>query len=48
MLLPGAEVAERTNDKYVTHLFLQERGIGSPAAWLPDELPADLPYPGRS
>ena len=45
VLLPPAEVAERTNDKYVTHLFLQERGIGSPAAWLPDELPADLPYP---
>jgi len=45
VLLPGVEVAERTNDKYVTHLFLQERGIGSPAAWLPDALPADLPYP---
>jgi carbamoyl-phosphate synthase large subunit len=45
VLLPAAEVAERTNDKFVTHLFLQERGIGSPAAWLPDELPADLPYP---
>ena len=45
VLLPTVEVAERTNDKFVTHLFLQERGIGSPAAWLPDELPADLPYP---
>ena len=45
LLLPGAEVAERTNDKYVTHLFLQERGIGSPAAWLPDELPSDFPFP---
>ena len=45
VLLPPAEVVERTNDKYVTHLFLQERGIGSPAAWLPGELPADLPYP---
>jgi len=45
VLLPGAEVAERTNDKFETHLFLQERGIGSPAAWLPDELPSDLPYP---
>ena len=45
VLLPPVEVAERTNDKFVTHLFLQERGIGSPAAWLPDELPADLPYP---
>jgi carbamoyl-phosphate synthase large subunit len=45
VLLPVAEVAEQTNDKYLTHLFLQERGIGSPAAWLPAELPADLPYP---
>jgi carbamoyl-phosphate synthase large subunit len=45
VLLPGVEVAERTNDKYATHLFLQERGIGSPEGWLPDELPADLPYP---
>jgi carbamoyl-phosphate synthase large subunit len=45
VLLPDAEVAKRTNDKFVTHLFLQERGIGSPAAWLPDELPSDLPFP---
>jgi carbamoyl-phosphate synthase large subunit len=45
VLLPGAEVAERTIDKYETHLFLQGRGIGSPAAWLPEDLPADLPYP---
>jgi carbamoyl-phosphate synthase large subunit len=45
VLLPGAEVAERTNDKYMTHLFLLENGIGSPAAWLPDDLPGDLPYP---
>jgi len=45
VLLPGAEVAERTNDKFETHLFLQERGFGSPAAWLPDEVPPDLPYP---
>ena len=45
VLLPDAEVAERTNDKYATHLFLEERGIGSPAAWLAGELPSDLPYP---
>ena len=45
VLLPGAEVAERTNDKYLTHLFLQEQGIGSPATWLPGDLPGDLPYP---
>jgi carbamoyl-phosphate synthase large subunit len=45
LLLPDAEVSERTNDKYLTHVFLEERGIGSPAAWLPGELPAELPYP---
>jgi carbamoyl-phosphate synthase large subunit len=45
VLLPGPEVAERTNDKYETHLFLQERGIGSPSSWLPGDLPAELPYP---
>jgi carbamoyl-phosphate synthase large subunit len=45
VLLPSAEVAERTNDKYLTHLFLRQHWIGSPAAWLPGELPSDLPYP---
>lgn len=45
VLLPDAEVAERTNDKYLTHLFLEENGIGSPAAWLPGKLPPGLPYP---
>ena len=45
LLLPDAEISARTNDKYLTHLFLEERGIGSPAAWLPGELPAKPPYP---
>ena len=45
VLLPDAEVAERTNDKYATHLFLGQHGIGSPAAWLSGGLPSDLPYP---
>ena len=45
VLLPDAEVSERTNDKYLTHLFLEERGIGSPAAWLPGDLPEEPPYP---
>lgn len=45
VLLPEPEVVELTTDKYATHLYLEERGIGSPAAWLPGELPADLPYP---
>ena len=45
VLLPDPEVAERTNDKYLTHLFLEENGIGSPAAWLPGELPSGVSYP---
>jgi carbamoyl-phosphate synthase large subunit len=45
LLLPEVAVVERANDKYATHVFLQERGIGSPAAWLPDELPDELPFP---
>jgi carbamoyl-phosphate synthase large subunit len=45
LLLPEAEIVERTSDKYLTHLFLEEHGIGSPAAWLPDELPDELPFP---
>jgi carbamoyl-phosphate synthase large subunit len=45
VLLPGPEVVERANDKYEAHLFLEEHGIGSPAAWLPEALPDELPFP---
>jgi carbamoyl-phosphate synthase large subunit len=45
VLLPDVEVVERANDKYATHLFLEEQGIASPQAWLPDELPDALPFP---
>jgi carbamoyl-phosphate synthase large subunit len=45
LLLPEVAVVERANDKYATHTFLQERGIASPAAWLPNELPDELPFP---
>ena len=45
VLLPAAEVVERVSDKYRTHCFLEERGIPSPATWLPDELPAEVDYP---
>ena len=45
VLLPDAEVVRKTADKYLAHLFFEERGIPSPASWLPDELPDDLPYP---
>ena len=45
VLLPAPEVVRRTEDKYQAHLFFEEQGIPSPASWLPDELPAELPYP---
>jgi carbamoyl-phosphate synthase large subunit len=45
LLLPEVAVVERANDKYATHVFLQERGIGSPAAWPADALPEELPFP---
>jgi len=45
LLLPEVEVVERANDKYSTHLFLEEHGIGSPTAWLPGKLQDELPFP---
>jgi carbamoyl-phosphate synthase large subunit len=45
VLLPEPDVVERANDKYATHLFLEEHGIGSPAAWLPEELSGDMRFP---
>jgi carbamoyl-phosphate synthase large subunit len=45
VLLPDAEVVRRTADKYLAHLFFEERGIPSPPSWLPSELPDDLEFP---
>jgi carbamoyl-phosphate synthase large subunit len=45
VLLPEPDTIRRTADKYVAHLFFEERGIPSPPSWLPDELPDDLPFP---
>ena len=45
VLLPDAEVVERTTDKYLAHRFFEERGFHSPGTWLPDELPGDLEFP---
>ena len=35
----------RVGDKYLAHLFFEERGIPSPPSWLPDEVPDDARYP---
>jgi carbamoyl-phosphate synthase large subunit len=45
VLLAEAEVIERTGDKYLAHLFFEERDIPSPPTWLPDALPDELPFP---
>ena len=42
VLLPEPEVVERTNDKYLAHLFFEEHGIPSPQTWLPADVPADV------
>jgi carbamoyl-phosphate synthase large subunit len=45
LLLPDLEAVERTADKYLTHVFLEEHGFDSPPTWLPEELPNDLEFP---
>jgi carbamoyl-phosphate synthase large subunit len=45
VLLPAPEVVDALADKWLSHLLFEERGIGSPASWLPDDLPAEVPYP---
>jgi carbamoyl-phosphate synthase large subunit len=45
VLLPETDVVERLADKYLAHLLFDERGIASPATWLPDDVPDDAPFP---
>jgi carbamoyl-phosphate synthase large subunit len=45
VLLPEPEVVERTNDKYLAHVFFEEHGIDSPPTWLPEDVPGALEYP---
>jgi carbamoyl-phosphate synthase large subunit len=45
VLLPKAEIVDRSIDKLTTYEFLVAQGIGSPRTWHPDELPRQPPYP---
>jgi len=45
VLLPDDDVVQRTGDKYLAHVVLEEHGIASPPTWLPEELPDELPFP---
>ena len=45
VLLPELDVVQRIGDKFLAHLLFEERGIASPATWLPDDPPSDFEYP---
>ncbi len=45
VLLPGPEAVERTNDKYLAHLFFRDHGIDSPDTWLPADVPPEPGFP---
>jgi carbamoyl-phosphate synthase large subunit len=45
VLLPGTEAIRRCEDKYLAHVFFDERAIPTPPTWLPDALPDDLRFP---
>jgi carbamoyl-phosphate synthase large subunit len=45
VLLSPAEVTRQMGDKYLAHETFERLGIPSPASWLPDALPDDLPFP---
>lgn len=45
VLLPAPDVVERTNDKYLAHVFFEEHGVDSPPTWLPADAPDDVEFP---
>src|SRR5215203_809449 len=45
VLLPPEDVVRRVGDKYLAHLFFEQRGIPSPPSWLPDDVPDDARFP---
>jgi carbamoyl-phosphate synthase large subunit len=45
VLLPGRDVLEAVNDKYVAHERFVELGIPSPPTWLPEDVPDDVRFP---
>ncbi len=45
VLLPAPEIVDALADKWLAHQLFEERGIGSPATWLPDALPDPLEFP---
>ena len=45
VLLPDAEIVDKMSDKYLAHLHFEERGIDSPATWLPEDVPRTAEFP---
>ena len=45
VLLPGPDAIRLCEDKYAAHCFFGERGIPTPATWLPGDLPDGLAFP---
>jgi carbamoyl-phosphate synthase large subunit len=45
VLLPDPETVERLGDKYLAHVFFEERGVPSPPTWLPTQVPDDASFP---
>jgi len=45
LLAPPIEVCATMGDKYLAHVFFEERGIPSPRTWLPDDVPDDVRFP---
>src|SRR5262249_46288647 len=45
VLLPGPDTIRLCEDKYAAHSFFAQRGLATPDAWLPGELPDDLRFP---
>ena len=45
VLLPAPEIVDALADKWLAHQLFVERGIGSPATWLPAAVPDEVDYP---
>jgi carbamoyl-phosphate synthase large subunit len=45
VLLPAPELVDALADKWLAHVLFEEKGIGSPPTWLPEDVPADVEFP---
>jgi carbamoyl-phosphate synthase large subunit len=45
VLVPEPDVCDAMGDKWLAHVFFEQHGIPSPPSWLPQDVPADAPFP---